>query len=112
MARTTIADCLGPLAARWRPADLGNNTDGTLQYVLTDPVADGVTGVLVTFRGQTVEATIATIEAPTATITLAAQDMLDRYPETNAPGACQMRLERKIRIQGDKGWVMRIHAAS
>lgn len=117
MSRTTIAECLTPLAARWREAELdaagpGNKTDGVLQYILTEPVSDGVTGITVTFEGKSVRAEIGTVPNPTATITLTAQAMLDRYTDTTGHGACQMRTERLIRIQGDKVWIMRVHAAT
>lgn len=117
MSRTTIAECLAPLVARWRADELDapgpdNKTDGTLQYIITAPVEDGITGVTVFFEGKSLRAEIGTIENPTATITLTAQDMLDRYADTSGPQACQMRVERKIRIQGNKVWIMRVHAAT
>ncbi|CAB4203514.1 hypothetical protein UFOVP1382_130 [uncultured Caudovirales phage] len=48
MTYATIPECIADLAATWDPADLPG-VDAKLQYALREPLADGVTGIKVTF---------------------------------------------------------------
>lgn len=96
---TTIADCLAPLEEAWDSRRL-TTLNYVLQYALREPLADGVTGVFVTFVNGDATPQVGTHPDPDATLSFTAADFCKLVAGTLDIGSGYM--SGRIRVTGCK----------